>query len=325
MTLAKLKAMLDTIKQEDYPVHSRIHQLRSFDQTCYIKREDELGCLISGSKIRKYRTLIPALKKSGCKEVALIGSQHSNHILGLSSLLIENGFAITLFLCPSHEKNLIGNALFSRLLVPETKVHFVDRVNWPQVESIALKWQQEGKNRLFIPEGGEIGHSIAGLATLAIDIVANEKSSSITFKELFIDSGTGLTAASLICAFGYIQKETHIHVMLAASNEASFLQKLQEVKLAFEAILNDSIAYLPPFTLHLPPTAKSFGATNATLFQTIARVAKDEGLFLEPLYSSKLYLLFVKKTLENKLQGPFLFIHSGGLFSLSGFQNELRN
>lgn len=320
-----LKAIIDTIEQEDYPVHSRVHPLRGFTLPCYIKREDELGCLISGSKIRKYRTLIPALKKSGCKEVGLIGSQQSNHILGLSSLLIENGFAITLFLCPSHEKNLKGNALFSRLLVPETQVHSIDRANWPQVEEIALKWQHEEKNRLFIPEGGEIGHSIAGLATLAIDIVANEESLGISFKELFIDSGTGLTAASLICAFGYLKKETHIHVMLAASNEASFLHKLQEVKMAFEKLVNGSLAYMPPFSLHLPPTAKSFGATNATLFQTIARVAKDEGLFLDPLYSSKLYLLLAKQILENKLQGPILFIHSGGLFSLSGFQNELRN
>ena len=117
----QLIAALQKIPQENYPVHSRLHSLKmgkEFGVQCYIKREDELGCLLSGSKIRKYRTLVAALKKRGCKKAGLIGSLYSNHVLGLSSLLLENEIEPTLFLLESKETPTVGNALFLQLFVP---------------------------------------------------------------------------------------------------------------------------------------------------------------------------------------------------------------
>jgi len=326
MTLQKLKSLLACLEQEDYPQHSRVHKLqigRDLGVDCYIKREDELGCLLSGSKVRKYRSLIPALKKARAQEVGLIGGSHSNHILGLSSLLIENNFVPTLFLCSAHEKSLIGNALFSRLMVPERNIFFIERANWPHVEEIAATWQQQAPGRLVVPEGGATVDCIAGLATLACDIITNEEAIHTPFQELLIDSGTGLTAACLIATFGYLQRSVKIHVCLAASNEAAFRQKLNEAKSALETLTQEKIATLPDYVQHTPPVAPSFGATNSTIFRTIAHTAKHEGLFLDPIYSSKLYLLLETLLKEKALQGPVLFIHSGGLFSLSGFQESL--
>lgn len=324
--IIQLKKLLTAVVQEDYPVHSRVHPMqigRDHAITCYVKREDELGCLISGSKIRKYRTLLPALKKMGCLHVGLIGSQFSNHILGLSSLLIENQITPTLFLRKSQTDQLIGNALFSRLLVPLKNIQSIERDQWPYVEEIAMNWQKTTPHSFVVPEGGSYDECIGGLATLALDIVTNEEQLGLKFKEIFIDSGTGLTAASLIATFGYLKKETHIHVMLAASDEASFLNKLDATKEALsKLILQESFA-LAPFTLHRPPTAKSFGSTNASIFETITRCAQFEGFLLDPLYSSKLYLLLAKQIAAKALKGPTLFIHSGGLFALSGFQQNL--
>jgi len=84
----QLMQVLQRVPQEDFPVHSRVHRLNISDALaieCYVKREDELGSLLSGSKVRKARSLVAGLKKQGCKKVGLIGGQYSNHVLGLSS------------------------------------------------------------------------------------------------------------------------------------------------------------------------------------------------------------------------------------------------
>ena len=57
MSVDCLISLLNTVEQEEYPTHSRVHKLRvgdPYEVACYIKREDELGCVLSGSKIRKY-------------------------------------------------------------------------------------------------------------------------------------------------------------------------------------------------------------------------------------------------------------------------------
>lgn len=326
MLITKLKDILKTLEQEDYPVHSRVHKMHIGQEdeiACYVKREDELGCLISGSKIRKYRTLLAAIKKRGVQHVGLIGSEFSNHILGLSSLLIENQITPTLFLRKSQVHVPIGNALFSRLLVSEKNIQSIDRDQWPHVEKIAENWQKTTPHSFVVPEGGSFDECIGGLATLALDIVTNEEHLGLTFKEIVIDSGTGLTAASLIATFGYLKKEAHIHVMLAASDDVHFLRKVEGAKLALAKLTGEESHSPAHFTLHRPHTAKSFGSTNTTIFDAIVSCARSEGFLLDPLYSSKLYLLLGQLIKTKSLHGPVLFIHSGGLFALSGFQQDL--
>lgn len=321
-----LTKALAKIPQEDYPLHSRVHPLKVGVHNCYVKREDELGCLLSGSKVRKYRSLVAALKNRGCKKVGLIGSQFSNHVLGLSSLLLENGIEPMLFLLEAIDSPAVGNALFIQLLVPKHNIQLIPRERWHQAHEIATLWQIANSNNqaYIVPEGGSIDDSVAGLATLALDILRNEKQTGLTFKDILIDSGTGLTAASLIATYGLLKKEAHIHVMLAASTPDAFASMLDLVKQALEKITGVAISYMPRYSIHSPPCAKSFGSTNATIFQTIRSTARSEGFFLDPVYSSKLYLLLHKLAHTKSLSGPTLFIHSGGLFSLAGFQHQLR-
>lgn len=313
-----LTKALNAIAQEDYPLHSRVHQLASLD-SCYIKREDELGCLLSGSKVRKYRSLVAALKQRGHKKVGLIGSQFSNHVLGLSSLLRENAIEPTLFLLEAKNPPSAGNALFIQLFAAKNNIRLIAREEWHLVHEIASKSHLD----CIIPEGGQVEDSVAGLTTLALDILHNETQTGLTFKEILIDSGTGLTAASLIAAYGFLNKEAHIHVMLAASTCDAFNQILKKVKQTLETITGMPIQHMPRYTLHAPTCAKAFGSTNATIFNTIKSTAYSEGVLLDPIYSSKLYLLLQKLLAAKELSGPTLFIHSGGLFSLAGFQSQL--
>jgi 1-aminocyclopropane-1-carboxylate deaminase/D-cysteine desulfhydrase-like pyridoxal-dependent ACC family enzyme len=58
----KLTQALERIPMAALPRQSRIHSLRSFSRgRCYIKRDDELGFGISGTKVRKYLSLLPAI------------------------------------------------------------------------------------------------------------------------------------------------------------------------------------------------------------------------------------------------------------------------
>ena len=71
--------------------HSRVHALSDNEYPdTWIKREDESSFGISGSKKRKYASLIPFLKKNKFDCVGVIGGSNSNNVIGLVQLLIEN-------------------------------------------------------------------------------------------------------------------------------------------------------------------------------------------------------------------------------------------
>ena len=121
---------------------SRIHRLKFISKPnafVWVKREDELGFGVSGSKLRKYQSLIPYIKQQSAKQVVLIGGAYSNHIVSLTQLLIEEGIVPYLFLRGDQPPIYQGNFLLTSLLVPAEQIHWIKRADWQHVDIEARK------------------------------------------------------------------------------------------------------------------------------------------------------------------------------------------
>jgi 1-aminocyclopropane-1-carboxylate deaminase/D-cysteine desulfhydrase-like pyridoxal-dependent ACC family enzyme len=319
---------LQSIEQNSYSNESRIHPLNSFnfsDCQCFVKREDELGFGISGSKIRKYRSLIPFLIKNQIREVIVIGSAYSNHVLSISQLLIENKINVTLFLRGDPTRTLQGNGLLISLLVPSSSIKWFSKEAWKNVYEEAKYYAKNKKDMHILPEGAAGFESFPGALTLSLDIIRNEKENCLAFNHIFIDSGTGLTAIALILAYHFLQKKTLIHVILMAENESYFLKQLSTFHLLFQQLLSVSDFSIPSnFQLHLPYQGKKFGQLHPDSFKNIVQFAQCEGIWTDPIYTEKLFHTSKDIIKSSALRGSILIIHSGGALSLMGFENQLK-
>lgn len=317
------KNIKNTILSE-FVVTSRVHPLRSFfthDANCYVKRDDELGLM--GSKLRKFSSLLAYLLKEQADEAVVIGSAQSNHVLGISQLLIEKGIKPKLFLCETKQDHLKGNALLTKILVPESQIQWISRNEWPQVYELALNYaSQQSRKICVISEGGCQPEALNGALTLPIDILRNERQLGIQFKHVFIDSGTGLMAIALLLGLAFLQHSAHVHVVLMAGTEEEFLKKLKDFHSCFSLSL-----YNCPFPQHFslckPKNAKSFGSTNSQVFQVIKQIAENEGVLCDPIYNAKLFIEAREIITKRQLQGNALIIQSGGTLSLLGFSSHL--
>lgn len=312
-----LRNKLEEYPHENYPAASRIHQLNSFPPHCYVKREDELGFGISGSKFRKYRTLIPYIQNQGCKEASVIGGPFSNHVLSLTQLLLEKGIKPVLFLKGPKPATSQGNFLFLQMLVPSADIHWIPKEKWADVENIAAAHA----SGCIIPEGACLFPCFVGALTLPLDIIRNEEKLGFSFDSLYLDAGTGYSAAALLLAYALLEKQTFCHVMLLADKEEDFLKRLHMLHAEFEQWLGISCPFPTRFTCFRPQLSPSFGSTNQELFDFIVQVARGEGFFLDPIYSAKLF--YSAKKRENT--GKTLLVHSGGALTLTGFQDKLEN
>ena len=309
-----------------FRLQSRIHRLRWFGRSdIWVKRDDELNFGVSGTKLRKHASIIPSLKQQGIEEVVVIGGAHSNNVLSAAQTLTENNIKITPFLLgPPSQK--LGNAKLFSLFVDDSEIHWISRSQWSNCEDLVNRYVEKRKAhgvKIFaLPEGAHHPLALPGSLSILVDILRNERESGVRFDHIFIDAGTGMVAQSLLAGAAALERKTMFHVVVLASSFEEFQAGLSRVVQYTEAFLGVSLDSLPDYHMYYPATARSFGSTNKTIFSEIKRIAREDGILTDPVYSSKLFLTARQAILDKKLEGNILLIHSGGGLALSGFMDH---
>ncbi|RUR08272.1 pyridoxal-phosphate dependent enzyme [Legionella sp. km772] len=292
---------------------SRVHQLQSFSTpkfNCYVKRDDELSCGISGTKLRKYSSIVPFLVKEEVEHLIIIAGPQSNNLLAALQIARELQLKVTAFLLKPKHGLIQGNFKLSLMFLEEKDIVWIERSSWFEVELLALDYLKTQERCSFIlNEGANVPQAMDGAMSLAWDIQRNEKELGFHFDYIFVDAGTGFAAAALINGLAQINHPALIHVLLLADQEEVFSVKLNQW-------IN---AYPNNFRCFYPSTARAFGSINQTIKNEIKRLAKEEGVLSEPIYSAKLFYETRRYIKEYQLQGTGLIIHSGGLLTMTGF------
>ncbi|TVL99359.1 MAG: 1-aminocyclopropane-1-carboxylate deaminase [Candidatus Brocadia sp. WS118] len=311
---------------EAFRLQSRIHRLRWFGRSeIWVKRDDELSFGVSGTKLRKHASLIPALKQQGIEEVVVIGGANSNNVLSAAQTLTENNIRITPFLLgPLPQK--IGNAKLLSLFVDDCEIQWISRSRWADCEVLANDYAENRRSqgiKIFVlPEGAHHPLALPGSLSLLVDILRNERESGVRFDHIFIDAGTGMIAQSLLAGAVALERKTIFHVVVLAGSFDEFQAGLSKVMQYTREFFDVSLGQVPDYYMYYPATAKSFGSTNKAVFEEIKRIAREDGVLTDPVYSVKMFLTARQTILDKKLEGNILLIHSGGGLALSGFMDH---
>jgi len=297
----------------------------------YIKREDELSAGVVGSKLRKYLSILPKLQHNQCTDVILIGSAHSNNVMGLAQLLTERGIQVHALVKRPGSSELRGNYLFLNMLLDPGSIHLVAPREWSQVDqqakALAGQLHGRGKSVFIVPEGGDCREALPGILTLGEDLLANERETAQHFPDIWIDSGTGVSAIGLLLGLRLLDDHARrLHITLIAGDEAAFMARYRRFERWCEELLQRPLPVARiALQFYKPATAPSFGSVNKTLLAETSRIARQTGILMDPVYSVK-HLYTVKQQMAaNPPRQPQLVIYSGGPLGLSGFQSALAN
>ena len=319
----KVESACRLTSAESFNLWSRIHRLRWFNRSdIWVKRDDELSFGVSGTRLRKHASTIPALKLKGIEEVVVIGEANSNNVLSAAQILTENNIKIAPFLLgpPTHKE---GNLKLLSLFVDDDEIHWIPREQWTDIETHVNKYvekeNEQGIKVFVLPEGGHHRLALPGSLSIILDILRNETESGITFDHVFIDSSTGMVAQSLIAGAAAINKKIQFHIVVLTGSFETFECGLNQIIQYTEDFLQDSIESEPDYKLYYPATSKSFGGTDRTIFREIKNIARNDGILTDPVYSAKLFITAKQAIQDLSIDGNILLIHSGGTLALSGF------
>ncbi|MEK7699946.1 MAG: 1-aminocyclopropane-1-carboxylate deaminase, partial [Planctomycetota bacterium] len=259
------------------------------------------------------------------EEVVVIGGANSNNVLSAAQTLTENRIKITPFLLgPPTRKQ--GNLRMLSLFVDDSDIHWFSRSQWGCCEDFANAYSAErtshGAKTFVLPEGAHHRLALPGSLSLPLDVLRNEREAGVRFDHIFTDSGTGMVAQSLLAGAAALEMKALFHVVVLAGSYEEFQLGLTRVIQYAGEFLGVPLGSLPDYRKYYPATARSFGSANKTTFKEIQRIAREDGILTDPVYSAKLFLTARQAIRDQSLKGNILLIHSGGGLALTGFMDH---
>ncbi len=297
---------LSKVKTESF-AHKSIPGENNVD----ILRLDLIDSEVSGNKYFKLKYPIEVFKDSRFSKIATFGGAYSNHILATAKF------------CELHEIPCVGiirgdgfdnsNNTLSRAKELGMELVFVDREEYRlRDDKDYQKAVRDKYDAYVIPEGGKSYHGIIGCMEISNLITDN-------YDHVFCASGTGSTAAGLMLSM----KDSIIHAVSVLKGD--FMR--DDIHSCINQVISNSVESTSLLDKHHVYHNFHFGGYakfDSTLVDFTTEIYQESGLKLDPIYTAKAFYAMLEHMKSNDRKENYLFIHSGGIQGIEGFQNRYK-
>ncbi|MDR7857036.1 D-cysteine desulfhydrase family protein [Tissierella sp.] len=295
----------------------------------YIKRDDQTGSEISGNKVRKLEFAVQEALDNGCDYLITCGGIQSNHARATAAVAAKLGIGSYLVLRGKKEADLEGNYFLDRILGARIKLITTEEYKnyrMDVMEEIKNELAKEGHKAYILPEGASNGIGSLGYCKAMEEILMQENELGIKFDAIVTAVGSGGTYAGLYY-MNQIKNNNAIIYGVNVCNDAEH----------FRNIIGKLIKEISKYTRKEIPVnkeeidildgyvGKGYALSRAEEIEFIHKLAKLEGIILDPVYTGKaMYGLVeeIKKGRFNKHKN-ILFIHTGGIYGWTNFSRGM--
>lgn len=300
----------------------------------WVKRDDAIPLGMGGNKVRKLEFLVGDAASKGCDTLITCGAVQSNHVRLTAAAANRSGMDCDIVLVdrvarndPSYRRS--GNRLLLSLL--GAKVHLLpgeaDDDLDGAMEKVAGEVRARGAKLYVVPEGGGSPTGGLGYAAAALEIAEQAAERAVSFKEIFVGSGSGGTHGGLLAGSTAIEAPWLIRGICVRRDAKAQATRIAE---RTRAILQYA-GYdpeLPAGSVHTDDSAlgPGYGQMTDAVHEAITLTAQTEGLFLDPVYTGKVMAGLIAAVRQGRFEASdnILFIHSGGSPALFAYLEALK-
>lgn len=310
------------------PIHKLENISMEYGCEIYIKRDDLIGVGLGGNKVRKLEYLLKDAKDKGAKVVYTNGALQTNHGMLTATCASKLGMKCLLFLKKDDKKEietLSGNLLLDEYIGCD--VIFLDVSNISDSNEANLKFNEEIEKHIEeykekhslkdeevynIPFGGSTPLGILGYSECIKEIMEQDEG----FEYIFSGNGSGGTYGGVFLGcklYAPNTKAIGVNVMNMPPDKTTFIKGLIDEALNYyngKVKIDESEMKLLSNSIN-----EGYAIPDQETINFIKKMVRTEGIFLDPVYSGKIFNGALKYIDEN-LKGSgkkILIIHSGGL------------
>ena len=269
------------------------------------------GLGLSGNKVRKLEYLMARAREVGADTVVTTGGIQSNHARATAVAARMLGMHPVLLLRGDPSVVPEGNLLLDRLLGAE--IHGCTAQEYRTRRDARMAELAAGRSALVIPEGGSNGLGALGFVRASEEVAEQAPSG---FDAVFCAVGSGGTLAGLALGADI----GPLHGVAVCDDRATFSAIVHR-------IAGEAGRPLPAegerWRVVEGYQGPGYGVATPEIWSTIARVARLEGMLLDPVYTGKAMHALVQEVAAGRIRGRILFWHTGGAFGLFGRGSEV--
>lgn len=304
----------------------------SSDTEIWIKHDEITGTEVSGNKIRKMEFCLAEARDQGCNTVITCGGIQSNHCRATAVLGARLGIKVHLLLRGEKPSVPEGNLLMDYLAGAE--ITFIPTEKWYGHADYAAELQadyvKKGDKAFFIPIGASDEIGLWGYIAACEELRSDFERLKLTPDYIVTATGSGGTQGGLIVGAQIYDLKTKVKAFNVSDDAKYFDQKIREDvslwKQRYNVDFDDSGLEIDTIEGYL---GSGYGVAGQAVFELIAELARNEGIFLDPVYTGKAFHGMVSELAKGhagQLSGAkqVVFIHTGGLFGVFPQQEGFR-
>lgn len=289
----------------------------------WIKRDDLTGALLSGNKVRKLEFVLARALEQGCDTIITCGGLQSNHCRATAILCAQLGLRCRLILRGESQSPYDGNLLLDYLVGADVRTYPIDFYQknlTTLLVDAAAELRASGRMPFVIPTGASDGIGLWGYVAACEELRNDFIRHRIEPKHIVCATGSGGTQAGLTAGAALYEIDAKVWGIAVCDDENYFINKvradLRDWQKLWPQLLLD-IEQLPIYVIddYMGP---GYAKADPEIFTTIRRVARSEGVVLDPVYTGKAFHGMLSEIERGRFDdcNDIVFIHTGGVFGL---------
>ncbi len=288
----------------------------------YIKRDDQTGSEMSGNKIRKLEFAMKEALDQNCDYLITCGGIQSNHARATAAAAAKLGLGAYLVLRGNGDEPFDGNSFLNKLLGAD--IEFISSDDYSNnraeiMERVKSELEKKGHKAYIIPEGASNGIGAFGYYNAMEEIMAQEKEMGVHFDAIVLAVGSGGTYGGAFLANKMMKNDAIVYGVNVSANAEYFQDRIIEILKESNGYLQADIKVLKDEIRIIDGyVGRGYALSRQEELDFIYKLAKQEGLILDPVYTGKAMYGLVNEIQKGSFRDHenILFIHTGGLFGL---------
>lgn len=284
----------------------------------WIKRDDCTGFALGGNKVRKLEFLLAQAIAEGADTIVTAGGTQSNHVRQTAAAATKMGLSCACVLERVRTDELYetnGNAFLDHLFGAEP--HFIELGADMDAAMTALcdNLTADGRKVYQVPVGGSNPLGSLGYVDCAWEMATQFRHADVHPSTIVHASGSAGTQAGLLVGLALAGLEIDV-IGVCVSRDGDVQQaKVSELVDAICALVGrPDLADVIDVRCDGAYVGPGYGVSTPGMSDAIKRVARTEGVFLDPVYTGKAMAGLIDYAQSGKFKGagPVVFIHTGG-------------
>lgn len=302
-----------------------LHRLRNLEETLrfekiFIKRDDMTGLGPGGNKVRSLEFIMRQVLDGHHDLVIVSGPMQSNLCtlaanacarLRVECVIVHNG---------EEPEHYTGNELLNQ--ISRVKTYYAGNISRPErdeyVERLSEAYRTQGRRPYVIENGATTGFGALGYVNAAAELLRQNREQGLEIHDIFVPGGNGGVAAGLIYGNAWLGCPFCINVVSVDDELPVLYEGIRETVSQIGEITGISIEGIRGKGYNILDDYRGggWGSNTPESVEAVLQFPREEGLYLENVYNSKVVAGMMDWIRRGKTKGNVCFLHTGGFGSL---------